>query len=303
MDESRVLVVSDGGRSALRTLELALDLAHPFSVLTIDCQFLNEIRKAIPQVLSTLRLSEIGFSAGGWMPVYLPNEDRNPSAPVLRAALLQEFRDRVTTSGFEFSGGILARNAEDSIQSAAEECGFVCMDMPELWHPHATGIKPTLNRLLRHGSRPVILCPASYQVLNRVVVAVDCSRNIDSLLLWGDEWAQRLDVPLKIISVDPHERRLRSKISILEQTTSRLGIDATCHGLLGNQDGLVDMLTASDLVLTEGTYRSWPVRVILGCPVNHLIQHAPCPIGILPENRLQTASRALVASGAIGDNS
>lgn len=192
---NRILVPVDGSAIAAAAAGSALALATTFDSTVIALHVVDL------RLLEGPVLPAIG-AMWGEAPMPVRQDDLAASLERRGRAILDDFEQRATGADRTFETWLDTGVVADVIADRARSVDLVVIGRRgEHSGPGARGLGSTVQAVVRHAPKPVLVCPSPAGSLDRVLVAWDGSEHATRALELAVAYAERSGAPLHLVTV------------------------------------------------------------------------------------------------------
>ncbi|MFC3285229.1 universal stress protein [Litchfieldella rifensis] len=272
----------------IQSILLAVDLSPSARVAVQWAIYLaRKLEGGVHAVFVTdARLTEVGFYGEDARPemVEAALRLRRENQEQLEAQgerLLASIKRQVEAAGVECRSEMLSGVPAVRLLEAASDSDLIVMGRrgESAGLGDTKGLGEVVERVLRTAEQPVLLAGAEFQDISRVLLGFDGSKPAREAMVYAIELAQRLAVPVQVVSVHHDDVIARRQLSTVEHYAEGHRIEIETAIRKGDPaDVILGMAQPGDLITIgafgDGRIREW----LLGSTTEAILRAAVQPV-------------------------
>ncbi len=271
-----ILVPIDSSDTSLVAVDYAIELSRSFNSEITGISIIDIKKLAGPF------MRDLGTSIGGMVPYGDFQQNVRKFLEDTSRAALDELEGKCNSAGIPCTRTIKEGVVSREIVESAKRCDMISMRMAgehAFWRDAFLG--SNLEFVARQTHKPVLVTPEKYKKITKILVAYDGSSFSTKALNASAEIAQKMQLPLTVITVSDDKK---SGEDVLSRSTEILkGYDITHDNMLEGGD-IVDAILGfcekgSYDLLVIGAYGHSKIReLILGNTTVQIMRKVTCPV-------------------------
>ena len=137
----------------------------------------------------------------------------------------------------------------------------------------------TTEKVLRKSHLPVLIAPASFSSIERVVIGFDGSERASATMHYAIEFAERLELPVLAVSVHDDEAVADKRLETVRHYAQDHHVSIETHATSGEvAAAILDQLQENDLIAIGAFGENRMREFLFGSTTETLLKIAPCPV-------------------------
>jgi nucleotide-binding universal stress UspA family protein len=280
---NRCLVVATDGSAASRAaLQYALDFASALNADEIAC--LCACEEDSPGDLAAaaaVTAGELTLANGLPGPFLFELPDYQTQQRVQADAVLDACRDSIAAAGLKFSPVIASRQPGRVIARTAHmgDIIFLGRNSDSALPSHRVG--STVSVALQSSYKNVVVCPAPYKPVDRIVLLMAGDLIDAELVARGATWAEALSVPALVAVSESGRRISRSALNAAKHVVAGSGVATNAVLYDSRPEVFARTLQPTDLVLVARR-RHWELlHLWFGNATDRIVESVTGPVAVM----------------------
>lgn len=278
-----LLVATDGSPAAHAALFYALEFASALRADEIACLCVHEETQSVESASAAVTAGEMALATGTPGPILLEVRERPSRLPIQPDAVLDVCREEVTAAGLRFTPVIGSTLPSRVIASSAHMGELIFLGRnSDRTFAASSHLGATVSTVLQSVHQTVVVCPATYAPVDRIVLMMAGDLGDAELVARGATWAEALHVPALVAVPGTNEPVCRNALEAAERVVANSGVEATGTMYACRPEQFARQLAASDLILVARRQPWDLVHLWFGNATDRIIEHSAGPAAVMP---------------------